>query len=338
LTDHGSSHAGTERPKEETLEPALPIVDPHHHFRDRAGDRYLFPDMLADAAAGHKIVATIAVECGTMYRAHGDPDVRPIGETEFLNGIAAMSASGAYGPTAVVAGIIAFADLSLGERVRPILEAVLAAGGGRVRGIRNPVAWHESPELRQTRVAPGPGRLLDRTFRAGVACLKDYGLPLDLWLYHPQLAELADLASALPGVRFVVNHVGGPLGEGLYAGQRDAVFADWSRRMRDLARAENVCVKLGGLGMPIMGFGLDRQSAGSAELAKAWRPYLETCIEAFGVERCMFESNFPPDHATASYHTLWNAFKRITAGASEAEKLSLFGETARQVYRLSLPA
>lgn len=322
--------------QEDILEPELPIVDAHHHLWDRPENRYLFADLLVDLAAGHNVRATVAVECGAMYRQDGEAELRPIGETDFLNGAAAMSASGEYGACRVCAGIVGHADLRLGERVRPVLEAHIRAGGGRFRSIRHISAWHPDPTARGSMANPPPHLLNDPSFREGFAQLSPLGLAFDAWMYHTQLPELVDLARAFPQTTIVLNHVGGAIGIGPYAGKRDAVFADWKASMGELARCVNVCVKLGGLGMRLFGFDFASRPRppSSQDVAQSWRPYLEACIEAFGAERCMFESNFPVDKGTCSYAVLWNAFKHITAHASAAEKQALLSGTASRVYRL----
>ena len=323
--------------REEALEPELPIVDPHHHLWDHTGNRYFLPDLLADVATGHDIRATVAVECGAMYRQDAAAELRPVGETEFLNGAAAMSASGGSGECRACAGIVGHAELRLGADVKPILEAHVRAGGGRFRGVRYSPVWHPDPAARGSLANPPPGLLGDPRFRAGFAALAPLGLSFDAWMYHTQLAELADLARAFPGTVVVLDHVGGTIGIGPYAGKREAVLAEWRENLREVARCPNVFVKLGGLGMRLFGFdfGSRERPPSSAELAASWRPYIETCIELFGAERCMFESNFPVDKGSFSYAVLWNAFKRLAARASQAEKQALFSGTASRVYRLS---
>lgn len=325
-------------PTEAPLDPGLPIIDPHHHVRDRPGARYLFHDFLADlTSCGHNIRATVMIESGDMFRAGGPPELGPVGETEFLNGVAAMFASGKYGSALVGAGIVGCPDLRLGERVRPVIEACVRAGGGRFCGVRNLLAWHEAAELRIARTGP-PGVMRDAGFRAGLACLADYDLSYDAYVYHPQLPELIELVRAVPGVRIIVDHTGGPAGVGPYAGRRDEVFPFWKAQIRELARCPNVFMKLGGLGLPVMVFGFHGRvpQASSLKLADAWRRYFEACIEAFGASRCMFESDFPPDKDVCSYTVIWNAFKRIAAGCSPDEKATLFGGTAERAYRLKL--
>jgi L-fuconolactonase len=326
------------RQPETILEPHLPIVDPHHHLWERAEHRYMLPDLLADLGSGHKVVGTVFVECMAMYRAQGPAELRPVGETEFVNGIAAMSASGGYGPTRTCAGIVGFADLTLGDRVKPVLEAHIVAGGGRFRGIRHAAGWDASEEIRNSHTNPPQELFGAAAFRAGFAHLAPFDLSFDAWLYHPQLPELVDLARAFPATTIVLDHLGGPLGYGPYAGRRDDVFATWLGSIRRLADCANVVVKLGGLGMRIGPFDFHRREIPptSADVAEAWRPYIDACVTAFGVDRCMFESNFPVDKITCSYAVLWNAFKRLVAGSSASEKKALFSGTARRVYRLAV--
>jgi L-fuconolactonase len=321
---------------EEIIEPERPIVDAHHHIWDRPGWRYLFDDLRADLNSGHNVVATVYLEAAAMHRADGPEHLRPVGETEFANGVAAMSASGTYGPGRVCAGIVGHADLRLGERVQAVLEAHLSAGGGRFRGIRHVSAWDPDVNLVAPANPPPPGLLLDAAFREGFARLGPLGLSFDAWLYHRQIDDLAALARAFPDTPVVLDHVGGALGVRAYAGRRDEVFAEWARSMRGLAGCPNAYVKIGGMGMKVFGFDFhERPRPPSSEaLAAAWRPYVETCVEAFGAARCMFESNFPVDKGSYTYAAYWNACKRLTRGASAAERERLFRGTAAELYRL----
>jgi L-fuconolactonase len=323
---------------EPVIEPDLPIIDPHHHFWETPQrGRYLLHEFLADLTAGHNIVKTMFLECDAMYRAEGPEELRPLGEVEFVRGIAAMSASGQYGRTRIAAGMVGFAELTMGTRVQAVLEAEIEAGGGLLRGIRYCMPWdkHEEVVKYVARFVP-PGRLLDPIFRAGFGQLAPLGLSFDIWLYFTQLPELVDLAQAFPDTTIILNHVGGPICVGPYAGHRAEVLQAWRKHVAELGRCPNVYVKLGGLGMLHFGFDfhLRERPPGSAELAEAWRPYIETCIEAFGPERAMFESNFPPDKQSCSYLTLWNAFKRLSTGMSADERASLFVGTATKAYRL----
>jgi predicted TIM-barrel fold metal-dependent hydrolase len=320
---------------EEILEPERPICDPHHHLWDHPGRRYLLDELLADTGSGHNVVATVFVECMSMYRASGPQETRPVGETEFVNGIAAMSASGGFGSTRIASGIVSFADLALGERVGAVLDAHLAASP-RFRGIRHAAGWEASDQVRNSHTNPPPGLLGDARFRRGFAELAPRGLTFDAWLYHPQLPELTDLAKAFPDTTIILDHFGGPLGIGPYTGRRAEVFAAWKAAIRALADCPNVVVKLGGLVMPLNGFGFHKreQPIGSVELAEATRDWYLHTIECFGVARCMFESNFPVDKVSVSYRVLWNSFKRLTANFSAAERAALFHDTAVRVYQL----
>ena len=325
--------------REDILDPGRPIVDPHHHLWDMPHHRYLLPELLADTGSGHNVVATVFVDCMAFYRADGPDELKPVGETEFANGVAAMAASGRFGPTRACAGIVSHADLTRGAAVRAVLEAQIAAGNGRFRGIRHAGGWDASPQILDSHTKPPPGLYGEARFREGFAQLAPLGLSFEAWQYHPQLADVTALAQAFPDTAIVLNHCGGPLGVGPYAGQHDAVFAGWKRDLQTLAQCPNVTVKVGGLGMRISPTDFHRRPVAptSAQLAEGFRPWVETCIEAFGAERCMFESNFPVDKISTGYAVLWNAFKRLAAGASEAEKTALFNGTAARVYRLDLP-
>ena len=319
---------------EEIIEPALPIIDPHHHLWIRDGYQYFLDELLDDLGAGHTIAATVFLQCAWAYRTEGPEALRPVGETEFVAGVADEAARRGC-TTRVCAGIVGHADLTLGAQVDEVLKAHLAAAGGRFRGIRHLTARDEGF---RAGIAPPPpaGIMTTPAFRAGFARLSPFRLSFDAWLYHLQIPELTALAQEFPGTPIVLNHLGGPLGIGPYAGRRDEVFAAWRASIRALAACPNVTMKLGGLAMLVAGFGFHERPVppSSAELAVAWRPYVEAAIEAFGPERCMFESNFPVDKAMCSYAALWNAFKRLAAGASAAEKRALFHDTAARFYRI----
>jgi predicted TIM-barrel fold metal-dependent hydrolase len=328
--------------REEILEPGLPICDPHHHLWRFPASRYLLEDLLADigpsdGAGGHRVESTVFVECTAFYRTGGPEAMKVVGETEFVAGVAATADSGRFGPVRACEGIVGRADLCLGEAVDEVLTAHVSAGGGRFRGVRHAGGWDASDAIRNSHTEPPEHLYLEPTFREGFARLAPNGLTFEAWQYHPQLPDVLDLARAFPETPIMLNHVGGPLGIGPYAGRRDEVFAAWREGIRDLAGCPNVWVKLGGLCMAICGFGFNRREPrpGSAELAEAWRPYIETCIEAFGADRRVFESNFPVDKVSCGYDTLWNAFKRITSGTSANEKAGLYRDNARAFYRLA---
>lgn len=319
---------------EEILDPDLPICDAHHHLWDVPAQRYLIDDYLRDAGGGHRIESSVYVEAGSFDRADGPPQLRTLGETEFAVGVAAMASSGRYGATRVAAGIVAHADLSMGAGVGEILAAHRAVGRERLCGVRQSGAWDADPAIAGGRVRSPPKLYRQKSFRAGFAELGRFGLAFDAFVNHPQLPDVTDLARAFPDQSIVLDHVGGLLGMGPYAGKRDAIFVEWRRWMTALAACPNVRVKLGGLGLTRCGFGFHRlpEPPGSRHLAEVWRPWIETCIALFGSGRCMFESNFPVDRRSTSYTVLWNAFKRITAGASDDEKADLFRDTALRTY------
>ena len=344
--------------REPILEPDLPIVDPHHHLWDRPPalvaalpppkhgfehvirrvPRYLLDELLADMTSGHNVVATVYMECGSMYRGRGPAAMRPVGETEFVNGVAAMSASGLYGEILACAGIVGHADCNLGGAVAEVLEAHIAAGGGRFRGIRHAASSDPDRDVLGPLARQGGGLYLSPTFREGFAQLGPIGLSFDAWMLEPQLPDLVDLARAFPETQIVLDHVGTPLGIASYAGRREERFPIWRENILALAALPNVVMKLGGLAMVFPGFAsfMSDPPASSEALAAEWKPYVETCIEAFGAERCMFESNFPVDIGSCDYDVLWNAFKVLARGCSADEKTALFSGTASRIYRLDL--
>jgi predicted TIM-barrel fold metal-dependent hydrolase len=332
---------------EPVIDPDLPIIDTHHHLWDRrpaaggesweaASFRYLLADFLADCATGHNIVGSVFLQCHAMYRSHGPHAMRPVGETEFVAGIAAASDSGGYGKTRVAAGIVGFADLTAGDWVTPVLEAHIRAGGGRFRGVRHAAGHDDDPAIGNSAPDMRPGLYARPDFRAGMAALSALGLSLDAWAFHPQIPDITALAQAFPASNIIVGHCGGPLGYGRYTGKQDEVFADWKRGITALASCPNVTMKLGGMTMRLAAYdymGLDAPPS-SAQLADHWRPYIETCVEAFGADRCIAESNFPVEKMGIGYAALFNALKRLTAGCSATEKAAIFAGSARRVYRL----
>jgi len=329
-----------QRPAETVLEPDLPIIDAHHHLWDHrhTGIRYLFEHYQADLHAGHNIVATVFVEATSMYRAYGPEHLRPVGEVEFAAGAAAMADSGQYGSARVAEAIVGHADLNLGSAVREVLEAEIAASGGRLRGIRHWTVFDPGTVGRYVSRPSPPHHLAHPAFRAGVAELARLGLCFDAWVFHPQLDDVFDLACAFPDLPIVLNHAGTLIGVAQYTETPEAV-AHWKAGMAKLARTDNVVVKLGGLGMPIWGFDFHQRAAPptSEDLAAAWGPTIQTCIDLFGPTRCMFESNFPVDRQSCGYVECWNAFKRLTRSLSEDERRALFSGTAARTYRMQIP-
>ena len=325
---------------ENALEPDLPICDPHHHlWVGRAATvqpTYLLAEILDDLSGGHNVVSTVFIECGAMFSADEPEDFRCVGETQFVNGIAAMSASGGFGPTRVAAGIIGTVDPRIGDRTGDVLDAQIAAGGGRFRGIRRGAFWHESPVVENHRTNPPEGLLLREDFRSGFKHLAPRKLTFEAWCAHTQIPDVVSLARAFPDTTIILDHFGGPIGIGPYAGKQDEVFADWKTKMAELAGCPNVVVKLGGLNMHVNGYGWEHRPKPptSAELAEATRRWFEHTIQLFGPTRCMFESNFPVDKLSCSYTVLWNSFKLLSRGYSPTERAALFHDTAARVYRL----
>lgn len=323
--------------REQILLPELPIIDPHHHLWQHPGFRYLLDEFAADLGSGHHVVATIHAECLSAYRTDGPAELRPVGETEFVAGLAAAS-DAAGGPTRVAAGIIGRVDFDLEARlVDQVIEAHLTAGQGRFRGLRYAASWDASDQLALSHPGARPHMLAEPRIRDSVRVVADRDLTLDLWILSPQLADAAALADAVPQLRLVLDHCGAPLGFGPYARDRDAHFATWARGIRALAERPNVVCKLGGILATAAAFDYSTAATPptSAELAEHWRPWFDTCIAAFGPQRCMFESNFPVEKMGTGYATLWNTFKRLAAGASDTELAALFSETARRTYRLT---
>jgi predicted TIM-barrel fold metal-dependent hydrolase len=327
--------------QESSLEPDLSICDPHHHFWDfRAAripyQRYLLHELAADITSGHNVRSTVFVEARSMYRADGPEEMRPVGEVEFVQGLAAASANGLYGPGRAAATIIGHANLNLGDQVEPVLQALQAASPNRFRGIRHSVTW--DAEVANTAAHNAQGQLGADNFRAGARLLAKMGLSLEGWLYFRQLTELADFAKAVPDLTIILNHVGGLIREGIYANRDDEILPIWRSGIAAVAACPNVVIKLGGMGMPANGFDWHTrtQPIGSEELAESMAPFMNYCIEQFGPERCMFESNFPVDKVSFSYNIMYNAFKRLSKDYSATERAAMFHDTAARVYKIDV--
>ncbi len=329
--------------QEPSLEPDLPICDPHHHFWDFRTERlpyqrYLLHELVADIGSGHNVRSTVFIEARSMYRAGASEEMRPVGEVEFVQGLAAASASGLYGPGRAAATIIGHANLNLGERVEPVLEALQAASPNRFHGIRHSCTWDPNPEVENTAAHKIPHQLVSREFQAGARVLARMGLSYDAWLFFPQLPELVEFAKAVPDLQIILNHIGGLLRDGPYANRDDEVMTTWRNGIAAAAACPNVVVKLGGIGMPRTGFDWHtrKEPIGSEELAESMSPLMSYCIEQFGPDRCMFESNFPVDKVSYSYNVLYNAFKRLSRDYSPTERAAMFHDTAARIYRISV--
>jgi predicted TIM-barrel fold metal-dependent hydrolase len=327
--------------QEDPIEPDLPICDPHHHFWDLRParvpyQRYLLDELLSDTNSGHNITSTVFIETRSMYREAGPEELKPVGEVEFAQGIAAASSSGNYGSTRAAASIIGHANLHLGSAVKPVLEQLQAASPNRFRGIRHPVTWDPHPEISNTAVHKAAGQLASPGFRAGAKVLSDMGMSFDAWLYFPQLTELTAFAKALPDLTIILNHVGGLLRTGPYANKDEEVIEIWKHGISEVAECPNVVVKLGGITQPRTGYDWHsrKMPIGSEELSQVMAPLMNYCIEKFGPDRCMFESNFPPDKVGCSYNVMFNSFKRLSSGYSDSERASMFHDTATKIYKI----
>ncbi|RTZ41765.1 amidohydrolase [Candidimonas sp. SYP-B2681] len=322
--------------REAVMDPGQVIIDAHHHLYHRPKIRYLLDEMLTDICSGHDVRATVFVQAQSMLRDFGPEELKAIGETEFAHGIAVACKEAPPEVPRICAGIVGHADLTLGDGVRPVLEAHIEAGGDHFKGIRQPLAWDPDPTLSNPAYPSHRELMEDAAFRRGFAHLAPLGLTFDAWLFFHQIPQLTTLARAFPETRIVLNHCGGVLGIGGYRNKREQVHREWLKNLRELARCDNVMVKLGGLGMPLSGFGWERseRTPTSQALADAWTPWFEPCIAAFGASRCMFESNFPADREAYDYAVGWNAMKRVASQATQDEKDALFWRSAAQFYRL----
>ena len=321
---------------ETIIDPGLPIVDTHHHvWRDRGG--YMLDEVLADTGSGHNVVATVFIDCRFQYRTDGPAELRSIGEVEAVAALAAECETKHKGKTRVAAGIVGYADLALGDRVEPVLAALVKAGGGRFKGVRNSAGFHDDPVIGNNHHGAGPGHYLRADFQAGLNRLTAMGLSLDALVFHHQHADMLALARACPDANIIMNHTGMPLGYGPFAGRQREVMEVWRKTLPAIAACPNVSMKLGGMMMRLASFDYlqAEKPLTSKQLADHWRPFIEPCIAWFGAKRCNFESNFPVDKMGIGYAAIWNAFKLIAAGASAEEKTALFSGTAKRIYRLA---
>ena len=327
---------------EEIVDQDLEIIDPHHHLWPgtprtdgvSADNRYLLEDLWNDTQSGHNLVKTVFVECGQGYFESGSEAMKPVGETRFVVEVAEEAKQDVS--KAQIEGIVGHADMMLGESAREVLEAHLEEGKGRFKGIRHGASWDESDEIRNSHSNPIQSIYLDDEFQKGIEQLDALNLTLDAWNYHKQIKELTELAKCFPNLKIVQNHFGGPLGIGPYAGRREEVFSVWQESIAELAERDNVVIKIGGLAMPINGWGWHKRElpANSDEFTESHGRYYLHAIKCFGVERCMFESNFPVDKRSISYPVLWNGFKKIVEDFSTEEKEYLFYKTAAEFYSL----
>ena len=324
--------------KEAPVEPDYPVIDPHHHLwlsNHRREFAYPIEDLGKDVRTGHNILATVFIQCLSMYRETGPEHLKPVGETEWIDSIATDFGSRNPQDAKLCAGIVGHVDFRLSEHVDEALEAHKSASA-RFRGIRQGASWSDDAEITQNRVIGQQHLYMDPAFRKGFSRLSKHDLTFDAWLFHDQLPELSDLARAFPDTRIALDHIGAPLGLGRWANQKEQVFADWKKSIKALAALPNMHVKLGGTVMPMFGFNWESRPLppSSDELVKAVGHFFEVAIEAFTPARCMFESNFPVDKIACAYVPLWNSFKKIAARYSASEKADLLHGTAKRFYHL----
>lgn len=325
---------------EEILEPDLPILDSHYHLFDLPGNRYMLDEYLADVNTGHNIIGSIYCETQAFSYKDGPEHMRPLGEVEFANGVAAMAASGHYGKCLVNHGIVGHANLTLGSIVGELLDRCMEVAPDRYRGIRHVAV--EPPDDRAYKFImtfrPPRGVLETPGFPDGLKELEKRGLIFDAAIWHPTMPRLIELIDQFPNLQFVLNHMACAVGVDMSEQEKKDLFAYWSTNIKKIAERPNVVCKTGGLGMPFWGFGFEEREdvVGSPELAEAWRPFFETAVEAFGPKRCMMESNFPPDGRSSGFVPTWNAYKILTKDYTADEKAALYSQTAAQTYRLSI--
>ena len=327
--------------QEPTLEPNLPICDPHHHFWDLRParipyQRYLLDELLSDTGSGHNIRSTVFIETRSMYRSAGPEEMKPVGEVEFAQGLAAASASGIYGPTRVADAIVGHANLLLGTAVEPVLDQLQIASPNRFRGIRHTITWDSHPEISNTAEHKIEGQLSHPRFIDGARILVRKNLSFDAWLYFPQLIELARFAKEVPDLKIVLNHIGGLLRTGPYANNDSEVLDAWRKGINAVSECPNIVIKLGGITQPRTGYDWHARPLpiGSDELSQVMAPLMDYCIDKFGTDRCMFESNFPPDKVGCSYNILFNAFKLVSKNYSVTERHDMFYKTAIKTYKI----
>lgn len=331
--------------EEPAIDAGRRIIDPHQHIWTERFALYVehfgaasADDFLAGIArSGHNIVATVHLTIQADYRDDLPEAMKPVAETEYLEGLADDLARRSPPVPKLAAGIVAGADMLLGDAVEPVLEAHAAASPDRFRGIRHAVAWHPSPlvPFKEHR----DGIVTEPAFIEAARCLAKRGLTLDLFVFYNQLPQIVALARAVPDLVIVLNHTGGPLHDPRFAEESEAILAEWRQGMEAVAACPNVVIKLGGINMlPLAG---DRWTGqpkppSSEQLAAFVGPYVRFAIDCFTPARAMFESNFPTERPSANYGLVWNGFKRISAGFSEHEKEQLFFSVARDTYRLAV--
>jgi predicted TIM-barrel fold metal-dependent hydrolase len=322
---------------EAILNKNLEICDAHHHIWDFPNSKYLAEELLEDLLCGHNITSSIYMECGYGYDQTLPKHLAPIGETRLIDQFADDVLSRTNGRIHACKAIVGYADLSRGDSVKEVLECHLEQSE-RFVGIRHATGWDSDTKIRNAHTHPSEGLMLTSNFVDGIRSLAHLNLTFDAWLYHPQIIELVELSKKVPHQKIILDHVGGILGIASYSSQTKEIFNQWKNDISLAAEQENIFVKLGGLAMSICGMGFNKREKPATldELTQVTAPYYSHVIDKFGVNRCMFESNFPVDKVGVSYKTLWNSFKYLTKSFSDSEKKALFKGTAEKTYMPSI--
>ena len=328
--------------KEKPILPNLNIIDPHHHLWDVGFGRYYVEELLEDInTSGHNIKATVYIMSSSnteIYLKNGPEEFKPLSEIEFATNEGKRADLIKNNKVKVNASIVGSLDLTYGNKLKPVIEKGLEISEGRLKGIRMLLAAHPDPRIKSGAVKSDLSLMSHPKFIEGARCLQDAGLSLDFWIYHTQLGEMEKIARTLPELSIILNHIGGPIHLGEYEGKQALTHREWRTAMMRLSRLPNIKVKLGGLGMEVNGakFHLNQDPPNSSELANIWKPWIYETINMFGIDKCMFESNFPVDKGSCSYGSLWNAFKIISEKMSDNEKNKLFYENAAKIYKIKL--
>tara|TARA_B100000575_G_scaffold63414_1_gene48476 strand:- start:395 stop:1435 length:1041 start_codon:yes stop_codon:yes gene_type:complete len=331
--------------REDVIDPEQRIIDPHHHLWPKTNEgsanvkrlrlyNYMLEDFWQDTSSGHNVTDSVYIECSEFFWNSEKEHLNPVGETEHIKGLAQLSQKNSTKTS--ISGIIGHANLLLGKDVNEVLERHIDIGGNLFKGIRHAGSWDPSDKINNSHHNPPRDMYLMKEFGEGVKALRNKSLVFEAWQYHHQLTQVVHLARNNPDLVIVLDHFSGPLGVGSYATKKEEVYDNWKKDLKELSRCDNVIAKLGGLAMPVNGLGFETNPnpPTSNEFMSIQRQFYLTTIDFFGTERCMFESNFPVDKYSVSYHVLWNAFKNLVKDFSQTEKDHLFFKTASNVYNI----
>ena len=318
---------------EEIIDAERPIIDPHHHLWP-GENKYLLEDLWADTSSGHNIKHTVFIECTQEFLTSGPDHLKPIGETIFVKKIADEAKK--VPSKSQISGIVSHVDMTLGEGINEVLDLHFLHGESLFKGIRRAGGWDPHENMRNSHHSPPKDMYLSDIFNKSLKILGEKGLVFEAWQYHHQINQVSILAREHPNLKIVLNHFSGPIGIGPYKDLRNEIFEQWKKDIDELVKNKNVYAKLGGLAMPINGYNFHKQSMppSSDQIVEAQKNYYDYSIKSFGPERCMFESNFPVDKQSVSYHVIWNAFKKISKDYTEEDKEYLFLKSAENFYSL----